>query len=221
MNLCPLCGQRKSKRACPALSQTICATCCATKRLTEISCPPACAYLSSARAHPAAIVQRRRERDMRFLVPLLSDLSDAQYRLLLFLQAVVVSHARAAIPPLTDADVAEAAAAVAATFETADKGIIYEHQAGSIPAQRLATELGHRIAEMRREGAPPSLDRDAAATLRKLEAGAKTAASALPGDETPVFLGLLRRVMSAVEEQVPEAKVGKSPAGGSGLIITG
>ena len=123
---------------------------------------------------------------MRFLVPLLSELSDSQYRLLLFLQAVVVSHAKSAIP-----------------------------------AQRLAVELGHRISEMRREGAPPSLERDATATLRKLEAGANTAASALPDDEAPVFLGLLRRGMASVEEQVPEAKVGGTPAGGSGLIITG
>ena len=158
---------------------------------------------------------------MRFLVPLLSDLSDAQYRLLLFLQAVLVKHGETAIPPLTDPDIADAAAAVAATFETAGKGIIYEHQAGSIPAQRLATQLGHAISEMRRNGAPPALESDATATLRKLERGARTAAVALSGDDAPVFLGLLRRVMASVEEQVPEARSARPPASGSGLIIPG
>lgn len=221
MNECPLCGQRKSKRACPALGRTICATCCATKRLTEITCPESCAYLSSARAHPAAVVQRRRERDGRFLRPLLSDLSDAQYRLLLFLQAVVVRHSETAVPPLTDADIAGAAAAVAATYETAGKGIIYEHQAGSIPAQRLANELGHTIAEMRRKGAPASLERDATVTLRKLEKGAQSAAAVLAGDEAPVFLAVLRRVQASVELQVPEARAGGPAAGGGSLIIPG
>ena len=218
MNDCPLCGQRRAKRACPALGRTICATCCATKRLTEIACPQSCAYLSSARTHPPAVVQRRRERDLRFLLPLLSDLTEAQYRLLLLLQAVTVRHAAAAIPPLTDADVAEAAAAVAATFETAGKGIIYEHQAGSVPAQRLATELGHHISEVRRQGAPPSLERDAVTALRHVERGAKTAAAALQGDDPPVFLGVLRRVM---QEQVPDPRGAESSAGGSGLIIPG
>jgi hypothetical protein len=158
---------------------------------------------------------------MRFLVPLLADLSEPQYRLLLFLQAVVVRYAQTASPPLTDADIAEASAAVAATFETAGKGIIYEHQAASIPAQRLATELGHAIAEMRRKGAPASLEREATATLRKLERGARTASSALTGDDPPIFLGMLRRVMASVEAQVPEARSSGPAAGGSGLIIPG
>ena len=33
---CPVCGQRKARRECPALGQTICTVCCATKRLVEI-----------------------------------------------------------------------------------------------------------------------------------------------------------------------------------------
>src|ERR687884_1465190 len=77
--LCPSCGQRKGKRACPALGRPICTVCCGTKRQVEIDCPPTCAYLSAARAHPAAAVMRRREMDLRFVVPLLSDLSDPQY----------------------------------------------------------------------------------------------------------------------------------------------
>src|SRR5436190_794862 len=30
---CPLCGQRKARRDCPAVGQRICAVCCGTKRL--------------------------------------------------------------------------------------------------------------------------------------------------------------------------------------------
>jgi hypothetical protein len=217
---CPLCRQRKAKRACPALGRNICATCCATKRLTEINCPPSCAYLSSARAHPPAVVQRRRERDLRFLMPLLAELSERQYQLLLYLQALIVKHAEAAIPPLTDADIAEACAVVAKTFETASKGIIYEHQAASVPAQRLATDLGGAISEMRRKGAPPAIERDATTALRTLERAARTADKALAGDETPMFLGLLRRLMATIGERRGDSS-DTPPAGGSGLIIPG
>ncbi len=51
---CPLCSQRKARRACPALGHQICAVCCGTKRLTQIPCPSDCVYLASAREHPPA-----------------------------------------------------------------------------------------------------------------------------------------------------------------------
>ncbi|HYT73137.1 MAG TPA: hypothetical protein VEL79_00190, partial [Vicinamibacterales bacterium] len=59
---CVLCSARAAKRACPALGREICPSCCATKRLVEIACPPDCGYLSAARAHPAAVVQRQQDR---------------------------------------------------------------------------------------------------------------------------------------------------------------
>ena len=139
--LCPLCGVRKAKRDCPALGKRICAVCCATKRLKEINCPDTCVYLTSARSHPPAIVQRRQERDLGFLLPLISDLTEPQASLVLLFRSALLNHAAQAIPAVLDVDVAEAAAAVAATLETARKGVIYQHEPTSIPAQRLATRL--------------------------------------------------------------------------------
>ena len=72
---CPLCGVRKARRECPALGRMICAVCCGTKRLVEIPCPDSCPYLASAREHPAAVVQRRQERDLRFFLPLVPQLT--------------------------------------------------------------------------------------------------------------------------------------------------
>ena len=66
--VCPVCGQRKARRECPALRQTICTVCCATKRLVEINCPSECPHLASAREHPAAAVRRRQERDVAVLM---------------------------------------------------------------------------------------------------------------------------------------------------------
>ena len=216
--ICPLCGVRRAKRECPGTGRTICPVCCGTKRQVEINCPPSCAYLTSARQHPPAAVQKRHERDLRFFLPLISELTEAQFRLFLFLQSALLTHAATASPAPTDHDVAEAAAAVAATLETAQKGVIYEHQPPGIPARHAAAELRRALAELvKAQGESGRLERDAAVVCRGLEQGAKTAAAALAGDEPPVFLNLLSRLMMA------RAAGGEEPAAptSSPLIITG
>ena len=220
--LCPLCRSRKAKRACPALNQSICAVCCGTKRLTEINCPPTCTYLSAARSHPPAIVQRRQEKDLRFLLPLLAELTDQQYRLLLFFQGLIVQHAAPAVPPLIDSDVAEGTAALAATLETAGKGIIYQHQAASLPAQRLVARLETAFKELttRAGSAAAAIERDAAVALRRISKAANDARKALPGDEEPVYVKLLGRMMNVAPAAAAEAEPGP-PEGGGRLIIPG
>jgi hypothetical protein len=220
---CPACGDRKPKRSCPALGSTICTVCCATKRQVEIKCPPDCVYLTSARAHPPAVVQRRQERDVSFILPIVSELTDTQYRLLLLFQSATVTHARAALPKLRDEDVAEAAAAAASTLETASKGIIYEHQAVSVPAQRLTAELARVVADLGAQAGSQlaRLERDAAVALRRLEQGARTAGrpgTSLEGDEPPVYLNLLNRMLKDPAGQAPAGDAPPPP--GSGLIIT-
>lgn len=175
--------------------------------------------MSTARTHPAAVVQRRRERDYRFLLPLVSELAERQYRLLLALQALILKHTAAAIPAPNDGDVAEAAATVASTLETARKGIIYEHQAGSVPAQRLVTEIRALFADIEREGNARWLDRDGAVVLRRIETAARQAATAFPEDGNHSYLAFLSRIMS--ESQGPQQQGSTSPEPGGGLIIPG
>jgi hypothetical protein len=195
---CPVCADRRPKRSCPALGQTICTVCCATKRLVEIPCPPDCVYLATARSHPPAVVQRRQERDLTFLLPLVSDLTDTQHHLLLVFQSIIVRYAEGAIPALLDVDIADACAALAATLETAGKGIIYEHHAVSAPAQRLTGELGRAVADFVAQS--PShqgrIERESATALRRIERGAREAEQALAGDPVPVYLRLLQRMLS-------------------------
>lgn len=78
---------------------------------------------------------------------------------------------------LTDDDVAEAAAALAATFETAAKGVIYEHRASSLAAQRLAAAGRRFLDELGRAGTRVP-DADAAAVFRAIERGARDARKA-------------------------------------------
>jgi hypothetical protein len=219
---CPLCGVRKAKRDCPALGKRICAVCCATKRLTEINCPESCTYLASARTHPAAVVQRRHDRDVAFLLPLISDLGEPKVSLMFLFCSVTRGHAAQAIPPLLDADVAEAADAVAATLETARKGVIYQHEPASIPAQRLAAVFRETIGALKSEAGSrvSRLEADVVAVLRVIERGARTAKDSLAGDEAPVFINLLKRLPGADPESGGSLSLDVTPDRGP-LIIPG
>jgi hypothetical protein len=217
---CPLCGARRARRACPGVRSDICAVCCGTKRLTEIACPPDCPYLSSARAHPPAVVQRQQERDFEFLLPRIRDLSEAQYQLMLFFEALIVRETASAMPPFIDADVVEACASTAATLETARKGIIYEHHAASLPARQLAGELKRAYADLTaKAGAQAArLERDAAVALRHVERTARDAAAAFPdaADARSAWMAFVRRLMStpptdASRDEQPAAGAPEKP----------
>jgi hypothetical protein len=183
---------RKPRRACPALNQTICAVCCGTKRLVEIQCPDDCVYLTSAREHPAAVVKRQQEHDVSVLLPTLQGLTERQYQLFFLFQSLIARHTPEGFARLVDDDVADAAGSVAATLETAARGVIYEHAAQSRPAQRLAGEMTAMLAEMRQQGAKV-YDREAAVVLRAIEKGARETRRLEPGDAS--YLTLMGRLL--------------------------
>jgi hypothetical protein len=189
--------------------------CCATKRQVEIACPSDCGYLLTSRAHPAAIVQRQQERDMRFLLPYITDLTETQYRLFMLAQALVVQHARTAVPAPTDHDVAEGAATVAATLETAGKGIIYEHRTASIPAQRVADEIAAAFRDLAtRAGSEGArLERDAATALRALERTAREAQKVVPDSGRPdaSWLTFAGRIMDTAGQAAASAPESDGP----------
>lgn len=213
---CPVCDVRKARRACPALAGPICAMCCGTKRLVEIACPPGCAYLSSARQHPPAALQKRQEREARFLASVAHGLTEPQYRLFLFLQMTVTRYAPDSIPPLRDQDVADAARALADTAETSSRGIIYEHPTSSLPAQRLAAALKAAVETLRQNGREPRSS-DLAMALRCTERGAANAERALGGERA--YLRLLEEVFRAGPGTAAEDGERAGDARRSGLII--
>lgn len=205
---CPLCRQRKARRSCPALNQSICAVCCGSKRLVEIKCTPDCEYLSSARANPAAVVRRQQERDVAILLPTIRHLTERQYQLFFLFHSGIARHTPDGLARLLDIDVADAAGAVAATLETASRGVIYEHAAQSLPGQKLARELTAMLEEIRKQGARV-FDHEAAVTLRAIEAGARDAAKLEAGDTA--YLTLIRRLLDAQAEPPQPAETPSSP----------
>src|SRR5688500_11327324 len=121
--ICPLCRQRKARRSCPALQQSICAVCCGSKRPAEISCPSDCVYLTAGREHPAAVIKRQQERYVATQLPTIRHLTERQYQLFFLFHSAIARHVPVDLLRLLDSDVADAASAVAATLETAARGV--------------------------------------------------------------------------------------------------
>ena len=190
---CPLCRRRRARRTCPALGHQICAVCCGTKRLREIRCPSDCTYLVSARTHPPAVIQRQQERDARFLLPIIDGLGRRQYQLFFVVQATLHRLADTDELPVNDDVVRDTAQALAATYETASKGIIYEHRPSSLPAERLAREL-KSLLEGKDERGPVASEQDLVEVLRRVERAATDARKTLDGG-TRAYLDLVDRLM--------------------------
>ncbi len=100
--------------------------------------------------------------------------------------------------PLLDEDVSQAVAALAATYETASHGLLYEHRPQSLPAERLMVELKSLLAEAGQRGGT-AFERDAAVVLRGLEAAARQALTDA-ADNRRAFLDLVGRVIRAQAE---------------------
>jgi hypothetical protein len=214
--ICPLCKKRPAKRACPALRHDICTVCCATKRLGEIHCTEDCRYLESAQRHPAAVIKRQIDADVTVLMATIGPLSEPQLQLFFLLQSMVLSYkpetlSAIAVPSvpsvarLTDADVALAAGALAASLETASKGLIFEESTGSVVAEGLRRALKAVIDEVTKNGGS-RVQSEVAFVLRGLERGARHEGGHIPPGETS-YLEIVARVF----QQRPP-----SPLGGSG-----
>ena len=206
--VCPLCGTRRARRGCPALDKQICAVCCGTKRLVQIRCPSDCAWLATAREHPPATLVRQRQRDVGVLGRMVRDLSERQSQLLFLIATFLSRYQPAELHALIDDDVAEAVGSMASTFETASRGVIYDHRPASVLAERLATALRPILDEAGR-GAGSAFERDAAVVLRRIEEAIRDV-RAFDQTNRQAFLDLLRRVRessadSPTDEGTPDA----------------
>lgn len=210
---CPLCRERRAKRQCPALGRTICAACCGSKRQVEINCPPHCGYLLAAQAHPPASVRRQQELDLGFVMAMREGLAPAQSNLLLALLGFVAGLRSDPLLKIEDEDVAEGAGALAATYETADRGLIYEHRPQSLLAQRFVTDAKAFLAGLATEAdaaAARRLERDAAVVLRHIETGIRGARAVV--DQGPATaLGIVSRFIAASRAAHGEERAGGRP----------
>jgi hypothetical protein len=201
--VCPLCGQRKARRGCPALGKQICAVCCGTKRLTEIACPGDCPYLAAAREHPPAAALRQHQHDVALFVRFVRDLNERQSQLFFLIVTFLVRYEAPELQPLIDEDITQAMAAAAATFETASRGVIYEHPAGSPSAERLVNGLKPLLSKAE-QGGGTAFQRDAGVVLRRIEMAAAEAKREHAGDRR-AFLDMVGRLIQTRDSETAKA----------------
>jgi hypothetical protein len=122
--LCKICGKRRAKRLCPAVSGDICAICCGTEREVSLSCPLDCEYLRIGHRHekPVPIAENQLAYPE---IQVREDLIRDQEELLLFCAYSLIQgalHTRGAV----DADVIAALEALIQTRRTLESGLVYE-----------------------------------------------------------------------------------------------
>jgi hypothetical protein len=139
------------------------------------------------------------------------DLGERQSQLFVLINSFLQRYEPPELLPLIDDDVIEAVAALAGTFETAARGVIYEHRPAGLPADRLATALKPVIAEAVRGGGS-AFERDAAVVLRRIGDVAKEVRSG-----SRAYLDLLARVLK--EDRNPDAPGEAGVSGESRLIV--
>jgi hypothetical protein len=159
------------------------------------------------------VVKKQQERDVAAVMPVLRHLTERQHQLFFLFQTAISRHTPEGLSRLLDTDVAEAAAAAAATLETAARGVIYEHTPPTLPAQRLATELRTLLAEMREAGATIH-DREAAIVLRAIEQGARESR-----ERSTSYLELMGRLLQVNRAARPAGAPGTKPAPPASVII--
>jgi len=142
MQRCAKCSKQAARRECAALGERICAPCCARLRMLVLACPERCPYLQDARRTTG---KRRMEQLLAHLsaqgkeswlsvIPRMSGL-------LTLLEGAIVGVQRQHFRDLTDGEVLAGIENAIRTYETLERGIIYEHRSESPRIQAVTESL--------------------------------------------------------------------------------
>ncbi len=144
---CTVCGKRKGKRPCPAVSREsavkdslICPPCCGEKRVLELNCPETCEYLKAGREHESSEFSRRlrtqdsvrQEKNRRILTDNQDVVAHLEYS---------IAQQRLVSRSLTDEDVSRAVNILLEAYRTEDKGILYEKNSDDLRVEPVRMEL--------------------------------------------------------------------------------
>jgi hypothetical protein len=148
-------------------------------------------------------VVRQHRQDLGVVVAFMRDLNSRQSQLFFLIATLIARYKSSELESIIDDDVAEAAGTLAATYETAARGVIYEHRPTSVPAGRLATALKAAFAEAA-GGVSSVFERDAALILRRIEDMARRIRE-LDQAKPRALIGLLERAVQNADEAPTEA----------------
>jgi hypothetical protein len=203
--LCWFCNKVKGKRSCPARSgQVICSRCCGTKRRVEIACPEDCPYLFGE--HDSRWESQARLSEQARFAASFVGLPEKTAALLALVHVLLLQARRALGGELSDREAEQVVAALARTYETLSKGIIYQHQVDSPRLQGVVDRM-IRFLQERERFVPPTSDDDVLASLRALETALSTHRAQAGSGRS--YLDLAARTFK--EQPELELKEGVSP----------
>lgn len=180
--------------------------------MVDITCPPTCGYLAAAAAHPPASVRRQQERDLALLMPVVKGLSEPQSDLLSLVFSALSRHGVEVLAAPRDAAILDGVSALLATYETARRGVIYEHRPATLPGQRIMSELTALFADAARQAGHP-VDGDAIVALERVKQLGESVRTATPHSDT-ALVALLKRVSGSAA-----ASEDRRNAAGPSLIV--
>ena len=122
--LCAICQKKKSRRDCPAIRNSICATCCGAEREVTVDCPLDCVYLREARRHEWERMPPPQE--LPFPDIEVSDGFLAEHEQLIGQIGFRLLRHALENPKTTDHDIQAAMEKLIRTYETLSSGIYYE-----------------------------------------------------------------------------------------------
>lgn len=143
--ICKICGERRARRACPAVHADICTICCGTEREVSLTCPLECEYLQEAHRHekPLPVVESEISHPD---IPVSEELIQNHEELLLFcIYALVQASLRTA--GATDADLMSALAALIQTRRTLESGLVYESLSENMLALSIQRSFAASLAD--------------------------------------------------------------------------
>lgn len=133
--------------------------------------------------------RRQHDADLRQLMAGAGRLSEGQLQLLFLVHSYFLRPEPEGQPRIVDAEVADAAGALAGTFETASRGLVFEHQAATAAGRRMAGDL-LAVLQQAGRGGGSRFEAEVAAVLRVIERGASQ-----PGPHPRSYLELVARIL--------------------------
>lgn len=134
--LCWVCQKPHAKRKCPATNNFICSLCCGSKRKKEIDCPDDCQYLIISKNHRIKKIQ---------LVPAQIDFWRNHFDIINNMNFTLLEVKKNRLPDLKNSEVKDAIENLIKTYETEERGIIYEYKSPNYRIQSIYDNIENII----------------------------------------------------------------------------
>lgn len=202
--LCKICGKRRAKRFCPAVSGDICPICCGTEREVSLSCPLECEYLQEAHKREEPMVVSEKELVYPDIQVTEEFVREHEELLLFCIYSLVQAALRTA--GVIDADVMTALEALIQTHRTLESGLVYQTRAenriaAGVQQSFMASLANYQKVREEREALSPVRNAEILATLVFLYRVGQQNQNGRPRGR--MFLDLLRH-MTPEQDQVDE-----------------